>query len=554
MSNILSCSRVISSSPLTFKVFCPAARYAEETNAISSPKSISILFIFFNLTLSKCYHTNICYANIHPLKTQEPNDITLKRKNKMLEKVSIKILLAIFIISKFFPQAAYCSNLRELTTESLQQKSGKFECGCEYRINTVNIKWWDNFSDPYLKNYIILALSKNHDVKKNALKTEEYRQKIKTSFSKELPSLNISPTFARIKTANNQIGDIQFAQTRTNMYAIPLVAQYELDLFLKNHDKTKAAKIEKDISEYEEKAANIVMASDVAEVYINIIKLDKIIQTKTKIEKIRKTIYELTKERNKSGLASVYDVTYTDRLHTQAQIELNDLMKQRKLYLHQLAVLIDEPPMNACNLKRGNFDDLEYTNKIPEYISSETVEMRPDIMKAEAELKKAKIDIRIAKKEFLPTIPVIGIAGYNSLLIERLFNWNNIMGLVGVAAFEKIYTGGRLMANLRTKKIQFEQLLENYKQSDLNALQEINDSLCMIKFDTQKDQANLKKINLEKSNLKLIEERFKAGITSYLDYIQYQETLLSLEIEQDNSKAQRLVDYISLYKATGTKL
>ena len=472
----------------------------------------------------------------------------------MLEKVSIKILLAIFIISKFFPQAAYCSNLRELTTESLQQKSGKFECGCEYRINTVNIKWWDNFSDPYLKNYIILALSKNHDVKKNTLKTEEYRQKIKTSFSKELPSLNISPTFARIKTANNQIGDIQFAQTRTNMYAIPLVAQYELDLFLKNHDKTKAAKIEKDISEYEEKAANIVMASDVAEVYINIIKLDKIIQTKTKIEKIRKTIYELTKERNKSGLASVYDVTYTDRLHTQAQIELNDLMKQRKLYLHQLAVLIDEPPMNACNLKRGNFDDLEYTNKIPEYISSETVEMRPDIMKAEAELKKAKIDIRIAKKEFLPTIPVIGIAGYNSLLIERLFNWNNIMGLVGVAAFEKIYTGGRLMANLRTKKIQFEQLLENYKQSDLNALQEINDSLCMIKFDTQKDQANLKKINLEKSNLKLIEERFKAGITSYLDYIQYQETLLSLEIEQDNSKAQRLVDYISLYKATGTKL
>ena len=206
------------------------------------------------------------------------------------------------------------------------------------------------------------------------------------------------------------------------MYAIPLVAQYELDLFLKNHDKTKAAKIEKDISEYEEKAANIVMASDVAEVYINIIKLDKIIQTKTKIEKIRKTIYELTKERNKSGLASVYDVTYTDRLHTQAQIELNDLMKQRKLYLHQLAVFIDEPPMNACNLKRGNFDDLEYTNKIPECISSETVEMRPDIMKAEAQLKKAKIDIKIAKKEFLPTIPVIGIAGYNSLLIESLDN------------------------------------------------------------------------------------------------------------------------------------
>lgn len=128
------------------------------------------------------------------------------------------------------------------------------------------------------------------------------------------------------------------------------------------------------------------------------------------------------------------------------------------------------------------------------------------------------------------------------------------MALVGVAAFQKIYTGGNLMASLRIKKAQFEQLLETYQQADLTALQEINDTLCMIKYDSQKDKENLKKIKLEKSNLNLIYERFKIGITSYLDYIQYQETLLSLQTEQDNSKAQRLADYITLYKVTGTKL
>ena len=76
----------------------------------------------------------------------------------------------------------------------------------------------------------------------------------------------------------------------------------------------------------------------------------------------------------------------------------------------------------------------------------------------------------------------------------------------------------------------------------------------MIKFDTQKDNANMKKVKLETHNFKLIEERYKAGIISYLDMIQFQETLLSLQTEKDNSKAQRLVDYITLYKATGAAL
>ena len=175
-------------------------------------------------------------------------------------------------------------------------------------------------------------------------------------------------------------------------------------------------------------------------------------------------------------------------------------------------------------------------------------------MKAESDLKKAKIDIRVARKNFLPSFNIIGVAGYNSLLLERLFDWENIMALIAVGAFEKLYTGGNLTASLRIKKLKFEQLFEQYKQTELNAFQEINDVLCMIKYDTNKDSGNLKKLNLEKSNLNLVKERYKAGIISYLEYIQYQETTLSLQTEKDNSKAQRLADYISLYKAAGTKL
>ena len=453
------------------------------------------------------------------------------------------------------------ANIKELKNEELQKRSVRLTCNseytkiCDYKLASININWWGNFSDPLLKKYIYKAIEKNHNLKKAALKSEEYRQLVKSSIANELPTLRIIPSFLRIKTAGgNELDDILFTTRRTNIYNIPLFATYEADIFLKKHDKTKSTKAQQEATEYEEKAAYIAVASEVATLYINIIKLDKLIETQTKIEKIRKDIYELTKIRNNEGLASIYDVTNTDKLHTIALIELSNLKRQRALYLNQLAVYIDENPNNSQTLKRNNFDNFEYTNKMPEVIQSEVVLMRPDIMKSEADLKKAKIDIRIARKEFLPNIPIFGSVGYNSLTLKGLFDWENIAAFVGVAMMQKLYTGGKLTANLRTKKIQFEELFETYKQADLTALQEINDSMCMIKYDTQKDKENLKKLKLEKSNFQLIKEKYKQGIISYLQMIQYEENILSLQNEKDNSKAQRLVDYITLYKATGAKL
>ena len=53
-----------------------------------------------------------------------------------------------------------------------------------------------------------------------------------------------------------------------------------------------------------------------------------------------------------------------------------------------------------------------------------------------------------------------------------------------ISAMQKLFTGGHLTANLRMKKLKYEQLFEEYKQADLTALQEINDAMCLIKYDT----------------------------------------------------------------------
>ncbi len=430
------------------------------------------------------------------------------------------------------------------------------ESGCikDRRLYAINYDWWKKFNDPYLTDYICKTVQNNHSLKSATLKTKESSQSIKKQMANEFPTFSLLGNYARIKTPSADLNGVDFESTGTDAFALPLFMSYEADIFLKNHDKTKSEKKKAMAAEYEEKAMYISIVSDMAATYFNIVKLDKLIDTEKKIAEARKEIFELTKERNKSGLASTYDVTDTDKQHTISMISVNDLEKQRSILLHKLAVYTGESAENAKCLRRISYDKLTYNGKIPECLSSEIVIYRPDIMKAEADLQRAKIDIRVARKDFLPTVPVIGAVGYTALELGRLFNWDSTLGLISAGFLQNIFSGGRKIANLKIKKLQYEQLFENYKQADLQAIQEINDSLCMIKFDTKKDEENKRKYKLEEKNFKLINERYKEGITSYLQMTQYRENLLSLERDKAESKIQKFVDYISLYKAVGGKL
>lgn len=474
--------------------------------------------------------------------------------NKTFQKITAFTLLVAFNTFNTLPVLAFGKANKTDSSKTNSARKTVSAGVSDYRLAAVNIDWWDKFNDPYLKEYIYKTVEYNHELRIATLKTQEYYQNIKATRAGQLPQVSISGNYARLRTPGFDLNGLTLDPNSSNIYAVPLVASYEADVFLKNKNKTQSAKKQYEASKYEEKAIYISLATSTATTYFNVIKLDKLIALQEDVVKVRKDIFELTKDRYKAGLASTFDTTATDKQHTIAMIELNDLKKQRALLLHQLAVLMGENPSCADNIKRTSIDEIEYKNGLPASISSEVVLNRPDLMQAEAQLQKAKIDVKVARKEFLPTVPIFGVVGFNSIQLSHLFDWDSFLALIAVGLTQNLFTGGRKMANLKTQKIRYEEMFENYKKVDLQAIQEINDSLCQIKYDTQKDKDNARKYSLEKNNFNLIEERYKAGITSRFDKIQFEENLLALQKDNVVSKTQRLVDYLSLYKSTGGAL
>lgn len=416
----------------------------------------------------------------------------------------------------------------------------------EYKFNDVNLEWWKNYKDEYLEGYIVKAVNNNNDLKIATLKVEEARQNVKLQFSKELPSAMIGASPAVYKNMGET--------TSTGMFAIPMVVSYEADIFLKNHDKTKSVKKIYEVSKINEKAAYISIASGVGSTYFNIVRLDKLISIQEEIIANRKQIYDLMNKRNKEGITSTADVVRANKSYVLALTDLSDLKKSREIMLNNLAVLTGESPNNIDEFKRISYDEMMYQKPIPQEISSDVIMQRPDYQAAEKMVQKAGIDVRVARKEFLPTVNILGLLMFNSSSLNNTMNWASSLAALGGGLMLPIFTGGAKMANLRLNKNKYEQIMQSYYKTNLVAIQEVNDSLSSLKLDNEKYLKNVKSRDMQKEDYNYMKKRYEQGVISNLDLIQQKEALLVIDKMVASSKTDCYIDQISLYKATGGKL
>ena len=418
------------------------------------------------------------------------------------------------------------------------------------KYNFINMTWWEGFNDPYLIGYINRAMSHNYDLKMATLTVEEYYQGVKLQMAGELPQVEAG---YGIGLAGTPPGLASKGRNTLHGMGIPIIANYEADIFLKNHDKTTSSKKLFEASINDERSAYISIVSSVGAVYYNIVRLDKAITLQEEIVELRKEIYELMALSHANGTVSTSDMIKANKSYINGQTNLVDLKKQRVELLNKLAVLIGESPANIDTFERIAYDNIDYRNNIPNEISSDIIVQRPDYLKAEALLKKAGIDVRVAKKEFLPTINISGLALFNSRHLGSIFTTKNALWSVGGAAMLPIFTGGARIANLKLNKVRLEKALKNYQKINLIAIQEVNDALYIAKSDNEKLNRNKEHLKLETEDFSLTEKKYSEGVISKLDLCQMKENLLTVEKLVSSNTIDCMVDSINLYKAVGAK-
>ena len=416
-------------------------------------------------------------------------------------------------------------------------------------INELNIEFFNRFNDENLNSYIQQALNNNHDLKKAEHVVEQYRQQVKYSLGKELPSFSVGANYLGIK-----VPELDNFQLKDNAFILPFIANYEADLLLKNRDKTRAVKKSYEAAKSDEKAIYLALLSDVATVYTNILQYDELIEKQAEVLKNQEEILERSNKKFECGVISTTELNNAKKNVETVRSSLENLKKERETAMMQLAVLTGNSSLNISEMKFGTLENFEYSGEIPEEISSEVIFARPDVKASEAKLEKAKIDVRVARKEFFPRFNIVGIWAFNTIAPGTFFSWESSLAAILAGATQDIFKGGMKVANLKIQKAKYEELFEDFNQTNLEAVKEVNTALCIIKHDKQIEENMKNELKLETEILGNAQRKISQGVISEPEYLAEENRLIGTQTDYAQAKTQRIVNYFTLYKAVGGKL
>jgi len=340
-----------------------------------------------------------------------------------------------------------------------------------------DLGWWEVFQDTQLSQYIDEALKNSWDVKIAAARVIQAEGALKLARSQFFPTINAGGDI--FTTRVSQRGGVAlpagFDPRRDFGDLFLAMPAYEVDLWGRIRRANEAARAQLLASVDAQQTVRLTLVSEVATAYLDLLELDYSLEISYRTLEGRTNSLSLTISRQEGGVSAQQDVAQAKILVHTAEATIADIQRQREQQENALCILLAR---NPGSIQRGpGLLKQEVRTEVPAGLPSSLLEQRPDIRSAEQQLVAANANIGQAKAAFFPTVTLTGISGYQTVALSDMFSGPARMWQFGPAVTLPLFTGGRLRANLKITKAQYDEALYTYQQTVQNAFREVSDSL-----------------------------------------------------------------------------
>jgi outer membrane protein TolC len=158
---------------------------------------------------------------------------------------------------------------------------------------------------------------------------------------------------------------------------------------------------------------------------------------------------------------------------------------------------------------------------------------------------------RRSNRRFLSKLLIKRICGPAVEVIRGLFNSNSKMWGLSLPVNWSIFSGGKVLGNIRVQEERAEQALLSYRQSILKALEEVESSILAFNQEQIRLEALQSAVKATIEAVHLVLVQYNTGLTEFNNVMMMQRNLLQLQDQLVKSEAKRIVYLITIYKAMG---
>lgn len=410
-------------------------------------------------------------------------------------------------------------------------------------------KWWQLFGDPQLDALEERIALSNQTLKAAVAQYLAARDQVRVARAGYYPTLSLGPSATHTHESQSQPGTVPgVTRYSFNTFVLPLQASWEPDLWGQVRRTVEQARANVDASAADLANVELSLRSELALDYFQLRGLD------TQRQLLESTLasdvdyLQLTQVRFKGGIATEVDVAQAETQVRNVKAQSIDLGVARAQMEHAIAMLVGLPP-SSFSLPPSTAPMI--LPDVPLGVPSALLERRPDVAAAERRVAAANAAIGIATAAYYPNVTLGAQAGLESGLLGTLFQVSSFFWSLGGSATELLFDAGRRHALTDQARDLYQGQVATYRQSVLNAFREVEDNLAALRVLAEEADAEGLAVQAARRSLALSTQRYKGGVTTYLEVLTAQTIQLSSERTQADIVTRRYTASVQLVKALG---
>jgi NodT family efflux transporter outer membrane factor (OMF) lipoprotein len=442
------------------------------------------------------------------------------------------------------PPAAF----KELPPPNLPNGSWKQAQPSDAQDAQLKGNWWELYGDPTLD-----ALEAKIAVSNQTLKaaTEEYfaaREQVRIARSNYYPTLGAGASINRTGESHNEANTRSGTTYDYNTFNVEGQASWEPDLWGTVRRTVESAHANAQASAADLANVALSLHAELATDYFELRGLDSQKQLLDTTAKADADYLRLTQIRFTGGVATDVDVAQAETQFETVKAQAIDIQVARAQFEHAIATLTGQP---ASTFSLAPAPLTLKLPSIPAGVPSELLERRPDIAAAERRADAANAQIGIAMAAYYPNVQLGGTGGFESANPGTWIQGPSALWSLGASAMETLFDAGRRHAITAQARDLYEAQAANYRQSVLSAFQEVEDNLAALRILDDEANTQAAAVAAARRSLAISTNRYKGGVTTYLEVLTAQTAQLADERTQNDLTTRQFAASVQLVKALG---
>jgi NodT family efflux transporter outer membrane factor (OMF) lipoprotein len=414
---------------------------------------------------------------------------------------------------------------------------------------------WDAFfSDPYLSALINEALENNQELNMQLQEIIITQNEIAAAKGEYIPRLdaNVGAGIEKVGDHTSQGVSDETHGVAKNLpdFHFGLSASWEIDIWGKLRNAAKAANY-RYLSSIE--ARNFIVTQIVAEIansYYDLLALDNQIDVLEHNIQLQQDALEIVKFKKEAGRATELGVQRFRAEVLKNQGRRAELEQERVMAENRINFLVGRFPQKVAR-DPERFKETE-PHPVGTGLPAELLDNRPDVRRAELQLEAAKLDTKVAKARFYPSLSLDADVGYESFNARHLLDTPESMlyNLAGNLT-APLLNRAAIKADYRSANARQIYAVYDYERTILMAYTEVRNQLAAIdNLDRQYDRQE-KQVEMLTQSIEISNTLYASARADYVEVLMTRRDSLEAQMELIDTKRRQLQAMVDVYQALG---